>query len=225
MRNWIYVFVVFVLASAPIFLFVFVGHIDTQQDFGIVRCVLGFFVGFLCYDLHLLIMRTRTVGYGTPAKMTLVEIACMCLIIAFICFLGEASTSLLAPVVFGIAVLAFSFEGGAVSAFLRPGPFVLLGTLSYSIYMTHAPVEIGMRYVLQVAEKAIGITLFSQKRIGAEMWQGDLAYLAALCLVVGVSCLTYKFIEQPGRQRSRKIADTIFPANEVAGHAVRPMPL
>jgi peptidoglycan/LPS O-acetylase OafA/YrhL len=127
-----------------------------------------------------------------------------------VCFFGEGAPSLAAPWIFGIAVLTFSFEGGFVSKILKARPFAFLGLISYSIYMVHALVELGMRYALQVAEKKMEITLFKNGFIGAVPWQGDLAYVVALGLVVSVSYLTYSFIEKPGRRQSRAIAERIF---------------
>lgn len=223
LRNWIYLFVVFVFITAPIFLLIFVGHIDTQYDFGLIRCVLGFFIGFVCYDLHTLIKRDDGFCNPVSASITSAEIVCVGLIISFVCFCGDGTPSLAAPAVFGLAVLTFSFEGGFVSKILKARPFVFLGTLSYSIYMMHMLVQIGIRYALQLAERKTGIVLFNDSRMGAEMWQGDISYIVTMALIVGVSIFTYNFIEQPGRRQSRKLANAIFPP-EQSNPAMRAVP-
>ncbi len=210
LRDRIYLFVAFVVVIAPIFLFVFVGHIDAQYDFGIIRCVLGFFIGLVCYDLYLIINQRSNLRTLTSATTASAEVLCVGLVILFVCFCGDGPPSLAAPGVFGLTVLTFSFEGGFVSKILKTRPFVFLGTLSYSIYMVHMLVQIGMRYALQLAESKSGIVLFNNGRIGAEMWQGDISYGVTLGLVVGVSYFTYNIIEEPGRRQSRKIADRIF---------------
>jgi peptidoglycan/LPS O-acetylase OafA/YrhL len=207
LRNWIYLLIVFVFVTAPFFLFIFVGHIDTQYDFGIIRSVLGFFVGFVCYDLYLLIKQSSLLRTG---MLNAAEILCAGLLVLFVWFCGDGPASLAAPAVFGLAVLTFSFEGGFVSKILRARPFVFLGALSYSIYMVHMLVQLGMHYALQLAERKMGIALFSEGRVGAEMWQGDLWYGVALGLIVGVSYLTYNLIEQPGRRQSRILANAFF---------------
>jgi peptidoglycan/LPS O-acetylase OafA/YrhL len=219
LRNWIYVFIVFIAAAAPVFLFMFVGQIDAQYDFGVIRCVLGFFVGFVCYDLYLLINGRRSPQ--NPMFATVAEVACVALIIACVCFCGDGPASLAAPAVFGLAVLIFSFERGFVSQILKARPFVFLGTLSYSIYMVHMPVQLGMRYALQLGERKMGIPLFNESRIGAELWQGDISYVVCLALIVGVSYLTYNLIEQPGRRQSRKLAQAIFPLSEGSKQSTR----
>jgi peptidoglycan/LPS O-acetylase OafA/YrhL len=220
-RRWIYLFVIFVFVAAPNLLFTLVGHIDTQYDFGIIRCVLGFFVGFVCYDVYVLVeqaekFRARVSSAGTPT-----EVMCVALVILFVCFCGGGSASLAAPAVFGLTVLAFSFEDGILSHILKARPFLVLGKLSYSIYMMHMLVEVGIRYALQLAEKKTGIAFFNEQWIGAEMWQGDISYVVTLGLVVAVSCLTYKLIEQPGRRMSRKLSDAMFSPSDQSRQPIR----
>jgi peptidoglycan/LPS O-acetylase OafA/YrhL len=157
--------------------------------------------------------------------VTSAEVFCVGLIIFFVCFCADGPPSLAAPAVFGLAVLTFSFEGGFVSKIFKWRPFVFLGALSYSIYMVHMHVQIGMWYALRLAERQMGIVLFNENRIGAEMWQGDISYVVYLGLVVGVSYLTYNFIEQPGRRQSRKLANAVFPLSEESEQAIRAIPL
>jgi peptidoglycan/LPS O-acetylase OafA/YrhL len=224
-RKWIYLFVMFVLVIAPIFLSSFVGHIDTQYDWGIVRCTLGFFIGFVCYNLNVLVLQNEKIRERVSSAGTLIEVSCVALIVLFVCFCSVGLPSIAAPAVFGVAVLTFSFEEGLVSKILKARPFLFLGALSYSIYMVHMIVEVGIRYILQVAERKIGVVLFSEQRIGAEMWQGDIAYLVVLGIVLGVSYLTHNLIEQPGRRLSRKLANSIFPLSGEATQSLRVTPL
>jgi peptidoglycan/LPS O-acetylase OafA/YrhL len=210
LKGWIYALVLFIVVAAPISLFILVGHIDAQYDFGLIRCVLGFFVGFFCFDVYMIIKRTEKLLAIVSA--TEMEIICAGVVILFVSFCGDGTVSLAAPAAFGFAVITFSFEGGLLSKALKARPFVFLGALSYSIYMTHMLVQLGMRYTLQLTEKITGMSFFSGGTIGAEMWQGDIAYPISLALVVAVSYLTYNFIEQPGRRHTRKLAKAIFGA-------------
>lgn len=214
LRSRIYLFIAFTIFVVPIILFGFVGSIDTQYDFALLRSLLGFFVGFLCYDLYLAVGQTKGLRNLLPATAGSVEILCVALVILFVYFCGDGAPSLAAPFIFGLAVLTFSFEAGFVSKLLKARPLAVLGLLSYSIYMVHALVQLGMRYALQLAEAKWGIVLFNEARIGAEMWQGDIAYGMNLGLVVGVAYLTYVLVEKPGRRQSRKIADRIFVSRE-----------
>jgi peptidoglycan/LPS O-acetylase OafA/YrhL len=205
------IFVALVVLLIPIPLLWFVGNINTDYDFGFLRCLLGFFVGVACYDFHLLITRNDVFHYNSTA-MSLIEICCVGLVTLFVCLYGAGPLSLAAPLIFGLTVILFSLEGGILSKMLRARPFVSLGALSYSIYMVHGLVLIAMAYALQLAERASGALFRRHGYFGTEMWQGDLYYVVLIVLVVGTSYLTYDFIEQPGRKYSRKLADRIFGA-------------
>jgi peptidoglycan/LPS O-acetylase OafA/YrhL len=211
LRSYIYIWIIFVLVFAPVFLLMLVGHIDTTYNFGMIRCILGFFIGFVCYDLYVSAQRKVKFDSFGFLLTTLVELSCVGLLILFLYLCGTGPHTLAAPWIFGITVLVFSFERGAVSKALKVKPFIFLGAISYSIYMVHILVQIGIRYALQLGERNLGLRPFSNDgRIGLDMWQGDIAYGVMLLLVVGISFLTYKLIEEPGRRHSRKMADRLF---------------
>jgi peptidoglycan/LPS O-acetylase OafA/YrhL len=209
MRRWIYAFIALVILVAPLLLLTLVGQIDTDYDFGIIRCLFGFFIGFGCYDLYLLINQMKG-ARSNSITMSAIESCSAGLVILFVCLCGSGPLSLAAPFVFGLAVIVFSLEGGVLSNILKTRPFIFLGTLSYSIYMVHALVLIAMTYAFQLAERRLGIALFNEGHFGARMWQGDLSYGILICLVLAFSYLTYNFIEKPGRRQSRNLSDRIF---------------
>ena len=112
-------------------------YLDTTYDFGFIRCVYGFAAGVLTWHAY-----DRWNGHGAAWvghgwRSVALEILALSGIICYVSEFGQGWTSLVAPLVFGVAVFLFSFEAGPVSRFLRRGPFLLLGTLSYSIYMIH----------------------------------------------------------------------------------------
>jgi peptidoglycan/LPS O-acetylase OafA/YrhL len=210
MRIRIGIFVALVVLVAPILLLRFVGQIDTDYDFGFVRCLLGFFLGFACYDLYLLIQQREGWWKNNSPTMSLIEVFTVGVVILFVCFCGSGPVSVAAPFVFGLAVIIFSLESGGVSKILKLWPFVFLGALSYSIYMVHTLVLMAMAYACQLTEREFGITLRRAGYFGTELWQGDLYYGALIALVVGTAYLTYRFLEQPGRRHSRTFANRIF---------------
>lgn len=200
------------IVGAPILLFWYVGHIDAQYDFGIFRCIFGFFVGLVVYDFHSAIKKGAS-NFGYLAA-GFVEIVCVGFLFSFLSLCGEGALSLAAPLAFAAVVLVFSFEGGFVSKILKARPLMRLGLLSYSVYMTHMLVQIGMRYAFEFLQKKSGATLFHQGFFGAELWQGDLAYLICLMVVVAISCFTYSFVEKPGRWLSQRLASRLFASSE-----------
>jgi peptidoglycan/LPS O-acetylase OafA/YrhL len=89
------------------------------------------------------------------------------------------------PVVFAVIgtvalIAAIIFGGtGGVSALLASRPFVVIGLLSYPIYLWHWPIFSLVRHTVEFD----GVT--------ASM---------ALAVVVGLAALSYRYIEQPGRR-------------------------
>jgi len=130
------------------------------------------------------------------------------LIFAFVSVSGTTLLSVAAPFVFGLAVMVFAFEGGSASAILKLRPLVFLGTISYSIYMTHFFVARRLLDTGRVIEKLWDFDLITPREIdeqhvdvlGTQLWHGDVAYPVFLAVVVAVSYFTYRWIEMPGRE-------------------------
>lgn len=127
---------------------------------------------------------------------------------------------LLTVPVFALVVFVFACEGAALSALLASPPLLAIGALSCSIYMVH--MFIGQRLVVNAAEliefaTGWGLTshvppVGSPTRIGTSLWQGDLACVLYMAIVIGVEYLTYRYVEVPGRQWFRRFADRQWPS-------------
>ena len=95
---------------------------------------------------------------------------------------------------------------------LRPR-FRRASELSYSIYMVHVLVIVLLTNVFVIAEKLTRLKLRSDFvidgqhyiGIGTSPWQGDLAYVFLLALVIVASACTFRFIETPWREHSRRL--------------------
>jgi peptidoglycan/LPS O-acetylase OafA/YrhL len=146
-------------------------------DWGIARCVYGFFTGVLSYEAW---------RHGLRLRGTLWEIAAVGLAILFLTFApGHRALEYLSVPVFACVVLAFAGEGGALSRLLVTRPVAALGRWSYSIYMTHT---------------LILALVFSAVPALPSGLYGDLALLAILAVTVAFSALTWRLIERPGQR-------------------------
>lgn len=105
-------------------------------------------------------------------------------------------------------LLVLARERGLLSQLLmRPFP-ALLGKLSYSIYMTHAAVMLVISLIaakLGVFDPATAISLGAQGSVPAGL-VSDLIAFAMLGAVILVSWGTYRWIETPSREWSRRKA-------------------
>jgi peptidoglycan/LPS O-acetylase OafA/YrhL len=202
---------------------------NVTYDLGLFRCLGGFFLGHLVYRLHRLspgnLAERRTLA-------SLVELLAILATIGFVSGVGQHWPSLLAPFLFAGVVLVFAQEAGLLSRGLAWRPFVLLGTVSYSVYMVHYPIFIAFRKAVLWCESAYGLSLTRQVPNWdggpdplvlldfGRPWLADLAALAFLTFAVGVATLTYRFVEVPGRDAFDRLR-----RNRAAARGPRPASL
>jgi peptidoglycan/LPS O-acetylase OafA/YrhL len=197
-------------------------NMATEYDWGIIRCVYGFSAGVVSWNVY----RRWNDKLKKWLSGTLAEWGAIALIVAFVSTSGTTLLSVAAPYVFGLAVLVFAFEAGTASAILRLRPLVFLGTISYSIYMTHLFIARRLLDVGRALDKFWNIDFLMQHEIdgrrayllGTQLWYGDIAYLLFLAIVVAVSYVTYLRIEKPGRDWVRNRVHA--PQRSVAPHGI-----
>jgi peptidoglycan/LPS O-acetylase OafA/YrhL len=183
---------------------------NITYDWGLVRCIFGFALGVACSRIY---RRWPTVMHGaSQAQMTLLELLVILAVVLFVCEAGMTGLSILAPFLFAAAVLVFAAEGGWVSGLFRTRALRWLGTVSYSIYMTHyllvVLVPTFFKHALHRDYSAM-MPIPGEKAVevfGRNDLEGTLFYLAVLALTLVVSGFTYRWIEKPGRDWSRRWA-------------------
>ena len=199
-------------------------NMDTTYDWGIIRCVYGFAAGVISWNLY----KQWNGRLSRWLSGNVAEWCTIALIIAFVSAFGTTLLSIAAPYVFGLAVLVFAFETGTASAILRLRPLVFLGTVSYSIYMTHVFVMQRMvdagRVVLDKLGHSDALTrgeIDGQdfNFLGAPQWVGDIVYLICLAMTIAVSYFTYRWIEKPGREWVR---NRVQPQQRTIGNSIQP---
>ena len=186
-----------------------------------LHAICGFFAGVLVHGAF--------EGTGRPnwprALGTTFEVAAVFFVIAFIASFGRPETTPWATPIFAVAIYVFAAERGALSALLRTSPFQLIGQLSYSIYLTHFVVITSALAGVRLIGETIGLditthsaTLFpSTLALGTNwihvdaddpwllidfgnLWLNDFAVLAVLATVIGLSAITWRWVELPGQR-------------------------
>jgi peptidoglycan/LPS O-acetylase OafA/YrhL len=206
MRNWMLLLAALV---APVMLL----HLsrtgmDTTYDYGLIRCVFGFALGIACFRLHRAL--PIVAKGGSPLVMTVLEIAVVAAVVVFVSRAGTGPWSFVAPFIFAIAVQVFAIEGGAVSRLFRFRLLRWLGMLSYSIYLTHFfLVMVFPRVVKRIAGQDLWtpMPLDSGQYVlafGRNAVEGTLFYIAVLAITLAFSAFTYRWIETPGREWTRR---------------------
>jgi len=108
-------------------------NMGTDYDWGIIRCIYGFAAGAITWNIY----RNWNGELRKWLSGSIVEWGALGLVVVFVSAAGATLLSIAAPYIFALVVLVFAFEAGSASAILRLRPLVFLGTISYSIYMTH----------------------------------------------------------------------------------------
>jgi peptidoglycan/LPS O-acetylase OafA/YrhL len=163
-------------------------YMNTTFNFGFPRAAYGFLLGCLVQ---------RIWAAGPIPKAGLVRWLEPVSLIAAVAYvsLARGPWTVLASLIFAVCIWVFASEAGRVSRWLSARPLLKLGHWSYSIYMTHMLVITIMLIVARKLEIMPG-----GRRIDfGSVWLNDLFALAVIGFIVGLSALTYRWIETPGR--------------------------
>lgn len=219
-RAWIW----FVAATvtAPLFLLaVSTRHMDVSFDFGFIRCLYGFSLGaLLAWFQHDSIAGARQGLSGGAGRLawSLAELAMIAGIALFVSIAGTNDIGIAAPVVFALALYLFAHEGGWVSVALRGRPMLLLGSLSYSIYMVHIFVQARMINAGGLIERKLGLGIVGDLMLRGDHatgfgtgspWIGFAALIAMLITVIIASWFTWRFVEMPALAWFRRLSKRI----------------
>ena len=199
-------------------------NLATEAEWGIIRCIYGFAAGVAVWNIY----RRWKDNLRTWLSGSVAEWCAIGLMLAFVSVSGRTLLSLAAPYVFGLVVLVFAFGTGTASAILRLRLLVFLGTVSYSIYMTHVFIARRLLDAGRALDKFWNIDFLTQREIdggpayflGTQLWHGDIASLAYLAIVVAVSYFTYHWIEKPARDWVRNRVEPL--QRRVASHSGSP---
>jgi peptidoglycan/LPS O-acetylase OafA/YrhL len=196
----------FVMASVAIFSAIVVFcfspiYLESNTSYAIFRCIYGFFVGHLVY-------RMSESGKRSMLDNSLLETLSASAIVGFVWFC-DGPFSMAAPFIFGFAVWVFAHEGGHISKLLLGRWPVLLGTLSYSIYMVHWLIRNGISGAVRIVGALLGHPMAIHIPWNGQdpLWTMNAILVGYLVAVIGVAGLSYKLIEQPGRRFFNRISD------------------
>jgi peptidoglycan/LPS O-acetylase OafA/YrhL len=186
--------------------------IEETHDLGAIRCFFGFSIGLLTHSLYLK-AKARNPKNGQGAVVwTIVEVVTITAVIWFVSYFNAGVFNLLAPIVFAVTVLVFARESGLISKVLLTKPLLYLGTISYSIYLTHLTIQASLYALARYAHMQFGWTELTKLEIPGSR---DFTYsfaenfaLVALMFVLTIimSSLTYRYIERPSRAWFRNFA-------------------
>jgi peptidoglycan/LPS O-acetylase OafA/YrhL len=197
-----------VLAFAP-------RYMNTTYNFGVPRAAYGFLLGCLVQRIW---SAAPDPGQGLVKWL---EPVALIAAVAYV-WLARGPWTVAAPLFFAVSIWIFSEERGLVSRLLSVRPMLALGHWSYSIYMVHMFV---ITVMLIIARKTDLMPDSRRIDLGSP-WLNDLFALAVIGIIIGLSLLTYRFIEIPGRDAvnswlaKRKSVKATRPVAPAAGEPV-----
>ncbi|MCW2362185.1 MULTISPECIES: acyltransferase family protein [Sphingobium] len=195
-----------IVIGAPIFLALNTDRfLNVFHDGALVRCLFGFALGMVGWRCAASAHAIRVAGWVDH----LIELVVVATVMMFVSLAGAGPLSLAAPLVFLISVLVFAREKGICSRVLKLAPFVLLGTLSYSIYMIHGFLYYRFLNGLAVAQRFLGVDLIvrvdGHSQVGGTALFGDGMTLLFVGIVVLCSVVSYRLVEMPGQRLARRL--------------------
>ena len=186
---------------------------NTTFDYGIFRCLYGFALGIVGFEIHSRFDWTALIR--SKHARSLVEVTATVVVLFAVSRLGEADRLTVAvPILFAGVVLVFARESGAVSQALLCRPWQAVGAWSYSIYMVHALVQVLLRGAGFAIQHVTHRPVFTAMRfgsgaedmLGVTLWQGDAVTLVMFAATIAVAALTFRTIEEPARLWSRRMS-------------------
>jgi peptidoglycan/LPS O-acetylase OafA/YrhL len=173
----------------------------SQNTFGfdaVFLCLTGFFIG--CITAFFSANRKKNL----PTVMPLLV---LCLLLLFLQYKTDQRADIIIFPLTALLILSIAnSDDGFLKTILRSRPLVWLGTISYSVYMTHTAVlwifiQV-YRVILKRPETVVGGK--SVPQLG--FLEATLTYIVVIALILIFSAITYRLIEAPLRSKSRKFA-------------------
>ncbi|VVO31589.1 acyltransferase family protein [Pseudomonas fluorescens] len=200
-RTWVWATMVFVALAL-----MYAGN--TFFTIESLRGIAYFFTGCLAYAVYL------KLPHPSRAKtwlLTVLEVVAVAAALVFVVS-DFAAKSLVASPLFGVIVVIFAFDGGAVSRLLAGRVFGFLGKLSYSIYLTHAAILFCLVSAFMVAEKVLGVDIAPMVDGTRYLDTGNALFNNIIALlvvgsVVLVSMFTYRYVEMTGQALGRALGN------------------
>ena len=173
-------------------------ELGAQFDWGILRCLISFFLGVLTVKFV-----SRLSVSPTPTVQGAIQFAALVASIAHVSMIEAYPwISYLVPLTFAVflgSLLAFP-DAAFVPRILVTKPLVWLGKRSYSIYMVHAFVILLAEYFV----RALGPRPVAALEAICGGLAASLTLVAILAAVLILSAFTYAYVEIPGGKLLRR---------------------
>jgi peptidoglycan/LPS O-acetylase OafA/YrhL len=177
---------------------------DSGNGWAFFRCCGGFFLGALTYSLY----RATSAGVTQRAKVLQVWLApgVLAVTLVFLSLELKAAWSYALPLLGAALIYAtVVYPNRPLTSVLTAAPLRWLGKVSYSIYMVHAAIVWTLTQCLTVILKIPHLIVAGESHVATSAPLGLLALTIYLPLVLLLSHFTFRWIEDPFRNWSRRL--------------------
>lgn len=179
----------FMIAGLGAYLYTRYGIADqSESTTALARGVYSFFLGALVFKLY---SRWRDRGKTPPGWLEWLAVP----IFLVVPWLDHSPAPAL---LFAGLIFIFAFEFGPISRAMKIPSLMKLGEISYSIYLVHYLIVLVAFGFASIAGRVVDINGAPWMSSGS-VFLGDLITMAYCGVVIGVSLVTYRWIESPGR--------------------------
>jgi peptidoglycan/LPS O-acetylase OafA/YrhL len=197
-RTWAAVAAICLSAGTYAFLVTTRGNLDVVFDLGILRCFAGFACGVLLWKYRAALDGLRLTRWRYS------QILVACALIAVIAVARGPAVAATIPG-FVLLIICVKSDQGLVARVLNTRGIQYLGRISYSIYMVHELVVIGVLMMLKRHAAMTWNPTLGRNTAAVNPWRGDALLVAVAAGVLVLATITYKAIEEPGRSFGRRL--------------------
>jgi len=177
-----------------------VGLLETQASSNfsdLLKCTAGFFIGCITAEIA---NRTTTRLHSTTVLLVFIST------ILFLQFKEDKAYDVIMYLLASLLILTIVLsDTGVIKSLLRLRVLTWLGTISYSVYMSHAALVRVFDSLLKGILKRPTVLIDGSMTIHLTPTETVISSIALITMVLLVSNLSYKLIEKPFRDKSRLI--------------------
>ena len=186
-----------------------------KLDHHIFRCVEGFFVGVITYHCYEAWPQRYFAKLKHKWHMDSPGIFSFAGVMIFVAMKGGSGIdTLILPLVAVLILSIAATPKGRLNTILEVAPLRWVGKVSYSIYMVHMAVIWSLAQVLRLGlQTPRSIDGNGNPLLTPHPLTGFLFLAAAITCTLLISHVTYTYIEDPCRRKSKELAEKWFPVS------------